>query len=140
MWSASTSRRSLAICSSSERGRLAEGGFLALDFSGALGHARCAGPPRGLRRGVIGFEQARLTILAQHEEGADIGLVLVRDQQIGVGEPVMLGIERVIFRLQRLDIIASSGASRISAISVIRSEISSIRACASALGSARRGQ
>jgi len=31
----------------------------------------------------------------RHEEGADIGLVLLWDQQVGVGEPVMLGIERV---------------------------------------------
>ena len=61
-------------------------GFLALGLGVTYGFIRCAGPPRGLRRSVIGFEQARLTILAQHKEGADIGPVLVRDQQIGVGD------------------------------------------------------
>jgi hypothetical protein len=52
----------------------------------------------------------------------------------------MLGIERVIFRLQRLDIIAVIG--RVEDLGNLGHpvEISSIRASASALGSARRGQ
>ena len=88
--------------------RLCGFGISGITATGDLDSA--AATARWLCRTVVGFEQAWLTILPEHEESPDSGLVFFGDQQFGVCEPIVLGIERVIFGLKRLDVIAILGA------------------------------